>query len=58
MRSKGVNRALVRRVTDFYQHAHGRSFKEILESPTMPQMPSDMIVELHTQLYRALMQNW
>ena len=56
MRAKGVEPRLARRVTQFYHHAHGANVKQILESGALPALPSDVTVELHSQLYRKLVQ--
>ncbi|KAL1525002.1 hypothetical protein AB1Y20_019878 [Prymnesium parvum] len=54
MRAKGVDQKTAHRVIEFYRYGRCASFKEILASTTLPQLPMELTAELHAQLHRSL----
>ena len=57
MQSKSVKSELLGRISEYFLFFQDSSVKKILELPALPPLPVGMNVELHIQLYRALLRN-
>lgn len=56
MRAKKVDQNTAQRVTEYYHHGRSTSFKEIIAASTLPSLPLELSAELHSQLYRSIIQ--